>query len=91
MGGATAAPAATTMSDGYTDEEADMQRQIDWHARQAKAAKREATATALLVVGEPTEDAIEGGNKERESRFPRKSASNPGKSPAAALSVSRKI
>ena len=70
MGGATAAPAATTMSDGYTDEEADMQRQIDWHARQAKGPKREAT-----------EDAIEAPIKIEKAVSRERVPAIPGKSP----------
>ena len=70
MGGATAAPAATTMSDGYTDEEANMQRQIDWHARQAKGPKREAT-----------EDAIEAPIKIEKAVSRERVPAIPGKSP----------
>ena len=52
-----------------------------------KAAKREATATALLVVGEPTEDAIEAAIKREKAASRERVPAIPGKSPAAALSV----
>ena len=69
------------MSDGYTDEEADMQCQIDWQARQAKLID----GNAKLI------DAIEAAIKrERCScRFPRRCASNRWKRPAADLSGKR--
>ena len=73
MGGATASPAATTMSDAESDEEADMQRQTDCHARQANAGKREATV-----------DAIEGAIKRQKYAHavsPERVPAIPGKAP----------